>query len=129
MVRDDVYGHAKRAHTVPQLEAAGISRLLGLEVAREAIVRPADVLLCRAQDIQVGQGGNAGRVALDIGIVCPQAASHLGVAAAEVLGAAEEYARTKCARGEIARRCQEAGIKFQPMIFESFGGSLWRQKE
>ena len=30
--------------------------------------------------------------------------------------------RTKCARGDIARRCRDAGIIFQPMIFESFGG-------
>ena len=61
-------------------------------------------------------------MALDIGIVAPQAPSHLDAAAVERLGAAEEYARTKCARGDIARRCQEAGVVFQPLIFESFGG-------
>jgi len=122
-IRDDLYVQAKRAHTLPQLEASGICRLLGVEVDREAAVRPADVLLCRAQDVQAGQGGSGRRVALDIGIVCPQAAGHLGVAAGEVLGAAEEYVRTKCARGDIERRCQEAGIVFQPMIFESFGGA------
>jgi hypothetical protein len=38
------------------------------------------------------------------------------------LGAAEEYVRTKFARNEIGRRCREAGVVFQPMIFESFGG-------
>ena len=64
----------------------------------------------------------AGRLALDIGIVCPQAAGHLGVAAREVLGAAEDYVRPKCGRGEIERRCREAGVVFQPIIFESFGG-------
>jgi len=57
-----------------------------------------------------------------MGIACPQGAGHLGVAAGEVLGAAEEYVRTKCARGDIERRCWEAGIVFQPMIFESLGG-------
>ena len=61
-----------------------------MEVGREAAARPADALLCRAQDVHVGQGGNGRRVALDIGIGCPQAAGHLGVAAGEVLGAAEE---------------------------------------
>ena len=76
-IRDDLYVQAKRAHTLPQLEASGISRLLGLEVGREAAVRPADVLLCRAQDIQAGQGGGGRRVALDIGIVCPQGSKSL----------------------------------------------------
>ena len=68
----------------------------------------------------MGQG--AGRVALDIGIVCPQAASHLPDAAAETLGAAETYVRSKCVRGDMERRCRDAGVVFQPLIFESFGG-------
>ena len=42
--RDDLHVHAKHAHTLPQLEASGISRLLGLEVDREAAVRPADLM-------------------------------------------------------------------------------------
>ena len=51
------------------------------------------MLLCRPRDIRVGQlhGGSAQRVALDIGIVCSQAASHVFSAAIEVCGAAEEY--------------------------------------
>ena len=125
-VRDDIYSQAKRAHAAPQLEASGVLRLLGLEVGADTRERPADVLLCRAQDIGTGMGSGAGRVALDVGIVCPQAAGHLGVAATEVLGAAEEYVRTKCARGDIERRCWAAGVVFQPIIFESFGGSLPR---
>ena len=68
--------------------------------------RPADVLLCRPRDIRVGQlhGGSAQRVALDIGIVCSQAASHVFSAAIEVCGAAEEYVRTKCRHADIERR-------------------------
>ena len=88
----------------------------------EAAVRPADVLLCRAQDVQAGQWSNGRRVALDIGIVCLQAASHLGAASGEMLGAAEEYVRTKCERGDIERCCREAGVVFQLRIFELFGG-------
>ena len=38
------------------------------------------------------------------------------------MGAAEEYVKTKCARGEIERRCRDVGVVFQPMIFESTGG-------
>jgi hypothetical protein len=122
-VRDDVYTQSKRAHAVPQLEASGVVRLLGLEVGSDTRERPADVLLCRAQDVVAGSAGaGSSRVALDIGIVCPQAACHLGVAAGERLGAAEKYVRTKCARADMERRCREAGVVFQPMIFESFGG-------
>jgi hypothetical protein len=122
-VRDDIYGHSKRAHAAPQLEASGVCRLLGLDVGGDTRERPADVLLCRAQDVVVGvPGGGSSRVALDIGIVCPQAACHLGAASGERLGAAEKYVRTKCARGDIERRCRDAGVVFQPLIFESFGG-------
>ena len=79
--------------------------------------------MCRAQDIQTSVGpAGAGRVALDVGIICPQAAGHLDNAAAEPLGAAEDYVKTKCGRGDTERRCREAGIVFQPMIFESTGG-------
>ena len=63
-----------------------------------------------------------GRVALDVGIVCSQAAGHIGSAATEVCGAAEEYVRTKCRRADIERRCREFGVVFQPLIFESLGG-------
>jgi len=71
-LRDDTYAHARRAHTAPRLEACGVTRLLGLEDAGDGRVRPADVLLCRAQDIQTGVGAGAGKVALDIGIICPR---------------------------------------------------------
>ena len=121
-VRDDIYVQAKRGHTMPQLEAMGVTRLLGLSGSETGQERPADVLLCRAQDINTGVGRGAGRVALDIGIICPQAACHLGAAAGEALGAAEGYVRAKCARGDVERRCREAGVLFQPLIFESFGG-------
>ena len=123
VVRDDLYIHARRAHTAPVLEACGVSRLLGLEDAADGRVRPADVLLCRAQDIHTGVGpGGAGKVALDVGIICPQAAGHLDNTAGEPLGAAEEYVKTKCTRGDTERRCRENGVVFQPMIFESTGG-------
>jgi hypothetical protein len=121
--RNNVYVQSKRAHAVPHLEVSGVDRLLGIEVGSDTRERPADVLLCRAHDVALGAGGvGSSRVALDIGIVCPQAACHRGIAAREILGAAERYVRTKCARGDIERRCREAGVVFQPLIFESFGG-------
>ena len=85
-------------------------------------MRPADVLLCRAQDVDTGVGVRAARVALDGGIICPQAAGHLSNIAGAPLGAAQEYAKTKCAHGDMERRCREAGTVFQPMMFESSGG-------
>ncbi len=66
-------------------------------------------------------GGRA-KVALDVGIVCPQAPGHLREAAVETLGAAEEYCRVKCGRAAVEERCREVGVEFQPMIFESTGG-------
>ena len=91
---------------------------------RDRMRRPADVLLCRAQDIRIGRVGNSGRprAALDVGIVCPQAAGHLEEAAGQVLGAAEEYAITKCGKDDTERKCEEVGVIFQPIIFESTGG-------
>ena len=81
------------------------------------------MLLCSAQGVRTSIGARGRpRVALDIGIVCPQAASHLEAAAMEVVGAAEEYVRTKAARRDIERRCAEVGVVFQPSIFESLGG-------
>eukprot|EP00973_Karenia_brevis_P031395 4331302-Karenia_brevis.AAC.1 len=83
-VRNDLHVHSKRGAVNPVLEAGGVLDSLGLQEDRPNRERPADVLLCRAQDVQTGTGGmgNA-KVALDVGIVCPQATSHLGDAASE----------------------------------------------
>jgi hypothetical protein len=136
ILRNDLYAHAKKGNTFPVLEAAGILTTLGVDENRGGAVgprarreggrnleRPADVLLCRGQDIRVGVAARGdGRVALDVGVVCPQAPSHLVSAVAEALGAAEEYVRTKCGRQNTEERCRNAGVVFQPMIFESLGG-------
>ena len=114
--------HARRAHTAPRLEAVGVTRLLGLQDQGDGQIRPADVLLCRAQDVHTGVGTGAGRVALDVGIICQQAGGHLTAAANEPVGAADDYARTQCAREDVERRCRDAGITFHSMIFESTGG-------
>ena len=82
------------------------------------------MLVCSAQDLWTGSRGHSGetRVALDVGIVCPQANSHLTQAAEEVLGAAEKYCKEKCSRDDTERKCKEKGILYQPLIFESTGG-------
>ena len=131
-VRNRLYIYARGAGAVPVLEAADVLNVLGIpgmegdgvgEDSGRSRERPADVLLCRARDVRVGaaEGSAAGRVAMDVVIVCPQAAVHLENAQVG-LGAAEAYARTKCDRAQMAERCCVAGVVFQPMIFESLGG-------
>ena len=61
-------------------------------------------------------------MALDVGVVSAHAMMHREHAMEERLGAAEAYARRKCGREEVERRCRENGVVFQPMIFESAGG-------
>ena len=80
--------------------------------------------MCRAQDVWTGSRAHGGeaRVALDVGIVCPHAQSHIRSAAEEVLGAAEKYCKQKCEKDGTERKCSEMGIVYQPLIFESPGG-------
>ena len=87
--------------------------------------RPADVLLCRAQDVRVGTvgGAAAGRVALDVGVVCPQAAVHLDNAQ-EKLGAAEAYTRSKSDRAQVGERCRVAGLVSSANDFRKFGRGI-----
>ena len=124
ILRNRVYGQSKGARAAPVLEAAGVLGTLGVhaDAAEQGRERPADVLLCNAADIRVGTvGAPVGKVALDIGVVCPQAGVHIA-AAQERLGAAEAYVVTKCGRANTEERCRQAGVVFQPMIFESLGG-------
>ena len=55
--------------------------------------------------------------------MCPQARSHLEVAAERVLGAASAYIGTKYNHNNTEAKCEEAGIAYQPIIFESLGGA------
>ena len=131
-VRNRLHRQSKLANFGSQLEKGGIERVLNLgeggSDGREADrgrgrERPADVLLVRAGDVRTGAEGRVdGRVALDVGIVCPQAGSHRATAARRSLGAAEEYVLHKCSRRDMELRCRDAGMVFQPMIFESLGG-------
>ena len=96
----------------PQLER-GIDRALGLDTdGREddrGRERPADVMLVRACDVRTGVDG---RVALAVGVVCPQAASHRASGARESLGAAEDYVRHKCSRADMRRGVEMRGLCF-----------------
>ena len=135
VVRDDLDKQAQAARVAPELEAAnalvsGAAQERSGDAASDSRRRPADVLLCRAQDVRTGRVGDSGRAkaALDVGVVCPQAAGHIVEAAGRALGAAEEYAIGKCGRDEMERKCAEAGVVYQPMLFESTGGVASKAK-
>ena len=122
-IRNSIYRQSRLANFGPQLEK-GVDRMFGLESDRReddrGRERPADVLLVRACDVCTGGGERVdGKVALDVGVVCPQAAVHRSSGARESLGAAEDYVRQKCSRADMEVRCRNAGVVFQPMIFES----------
>ena len=111
--RDNLFNQAKVEAWGPVLEAMRVLEGRGRDASsRELRRRPADVLLCNAGQIRTGGGsvGELARVALDVGIVCPQAVVHRQNAAAESLGAAKQYAVDKCGRGETERKCREAGV-------------------
>lgn len=65
--------------------------------------------------------GRIGRVALDVGTVCQQAAVHVDNAQ-ERLATAEAYTRTRCDRAQMAERLRVAGLVFQPMLLENLRG-------
>ena len=118
--RNTIHGHAKAAGARPQLEKGGLLAGRGLPGGEGR--RPADTLLCSTEGIQTGRGWQRPRIALDIGIVCPQAPSHRAEAVKEILGAAEAYTRAKASHDETEAKCDEAGFAYQPLVFESLGG-------
>ena len=118
--RNTLHQHAKAAGARPQLEQGGLLAGRGLPGGEGR--RPADTLLCSTEGIQTGRRRTRARIALDIGIVCPQAPSHRSEAVKEMLGAAESYTRAKAAYEDTEAKCDEAGFEYQPIVFESFGG-------
>ena len=84
--------------------------------------RPADTLLCSTEGIQTGRRRERARIALDVGIVCPEAPSHRVEAAREILGAAEAYTRSKSAYDDTETKYEKTGFAYQPLVFESLGG-------
>ena len=62
------------------------------------------------------------RVALDFAVVNPQGARYRDRAAQGGLSAAGEYTQHKRDYQETDRKCIEANVDFQPVVWESFGG-------
>jgi hypothetical protein len=119
--RDTLHKQAKARGTRPELEKtkllAGLNRNVNLGGRR-----PADTLLHSTGGIHTARGRQMGKIALDVGIVNPQAASHIHNAARETLGAAKGYTQHKRERNDTDRLCMQAGVDYQPMVWESLGG-------
>ena len=52
----------------------------------------------------------------------PQASSHLVRSERERLATANAYTNTKCVHNDIDKVCKDAGIDYQPVVLETFGG-------
>ena len=123
MTRNTLHQHAKAAGARPQLEQGGLLVERGLPGGEGR--RPADTPLCSTEGIQTGRRRTRARIALDIGIVCPQAPSRRPDAAKEMLGAAKSYTRAKAAYDGTEAKCEEAGFEYQPIVFESASTGNW----
>ena len=74
-----IYKQAKTAGTMPEMEKAKL--LAGGSIPNLGRRRPADTLLNSAAGIKTGKQRNRLKVALDVGVVSPQAQSHVADAA------------------------------------------------
>ena len=61
-------------------------------------------------------------VALDVAVVSPLQRRYLAKAGLLSLAAAEAYADHKAERADCESRCREQGVKFEPVVAETFGG-------
>jgi hypothetical protein len=102
-----IFQACKSAGLLPELEKTGILPG-GLE-------RPADVFLNR------WPGGGPEHVALDIAVVSPLQSHYVRAAAKSALVAATAYADKKASREETEARCAERGVRFEPLVVETFG--------
>jgi hypothetical protein len=120
-INHTIYKQAIKAGTRPELEK---SKVLGGAINERDLGRrrPADTLLQNGVGVSTGKTRGFTRVALDVGFVNPQGQSHMRDASGSVLGAAKQYTQQKRDRNSTDRLCAEAGIEYQPVVFETFGG-------
>jgi hypothetical protein len=106
-LRNVIFQASRAAGLLPELEKTGI-----LPGGHE---RPADVFLNR------WPGGGPEHVALDIAVVSPLQGHYVNAAAKSALVAATAYADKKANREETEARCLERGVRFEPLVVESYG--------
>ena len=122
--RDLVHDYCRRGLLRPVLEAQGVLRDIPLPDGRR---RPADVLVCSGnvlvQSLPDGSrpvGPN--KVALDFAIINALGPGHWNETSRKPGSAAEAYADHKRGYLDTASKCEAAGVRFQPMVFEAQGG-------
>ncbi len=123
-IRDEVHQWCRRAALRPKLEQSGLLRNISLPDARR---RPADVLVCQTTSFLQGLPGGAPpddvtKVALDFAVVNALGQSHHAETFSAPLRAAIAYSERKCTHERTKTRCAEAGIAFEPVVFEIQGG-------
>jgi hypothetical protein len=106
-IRDILFHACGVAGLLPELEKPGI--LPGGEE------RPADVFVNR------WPGGGPALLALDVAVVSPTQTTYVRGAANAALTAATAYSDKKANKDNTEARCREKGIRFQPMVVETFG--------
>jgi ribosomal protein S9 len=123
-VRDLVHDYCKRGLLRPELEAQGVLRDTPTPDGRR---RPADVLVCsgaalvpRLPDGSCALGPT--RVALDFAVINALGPGHWNETFRKSGSAAEAYANKKRLYLDTAIKCEAAGVRFQPMVFEAQGG-------
>ena len=114
-LRDSIYAVAERAGMRPRLEAAG---LLPNAEGR----RPADILCIATPLLQQNSWRKYPRLALDIALVSPYAASIFRSAASGSGVAAAAYAERKRRDRNTETACQAQNLGFEPIVFETTGG-------
>jgi hypothetical protein len=107
-LREVIYHTCQEAGLRPEAEKPAL--------LPESLRRPADIFLPR------WPGGGSAMVALDIAVVSPLQRRYLAKAGVLSLATAEAYADYKAERADCESRCREQGVKFEPIVAESFGG-------
>ena len=124
MLRDVVYDYSRRGLLRPESEASGLlSQLPVPEHGR----RPADVLVVAGEAFAgVLPDGSTDRrfskVAMDFAIVNALGQGHWTETFHMPAAASEAYAVRKSGHMDTALKCEAAGIRFMPMVFEWQGG-------
>ena len=123
-VRDEVFSWCRRGLLNPKLEKGGLLSQVSLPGGQR---RPADVLVCHRAGFLSGlPGGDSatrrGKVALDIAVINALGQGHGNDTLAKPLQAAIAYSATKAVHLNTRAQCEQAGLSFEPMVFEAQGG-------
>ena len=89
--------------------------------------RPADVLVCTASAFprvlpDGSQGHRQPRIAFDFAVINALGRDHWVKTSDTPGSAVEAYAEKKRSHQDTAKKCDDAGVLFQPLVFDAQGG-------